>query len=48
MLHTHLHKFRNNMGAYSEEPGERFRQDVMNFEDRYQGQCNENMKGDYI
>ena len=48
MLHAHLDKFKNNMGAYSEERGERFHQDIMNFEQRYQGQYNENMMGDYI
>lgn len=48
MLHAHLDKFKDNLGAYSEEQGERFHQDVMNFEKRYQGQYNENMMGDYI
>ncbi|KAL7851918.1 hypothetical protein SRHO_G00177030 [Serrasalmus rhombeus] len=45
---AHLDKFKENMGAYSEEQGERFHQDIMNFECRYQGQYNENMMGDYI
>ena len=36
------------MGAYSEGQGDRFHQDVMNFERFYQGQYNENMMGDYI
>ncbi|KAL0818421.1 hypothetical protein ABMA28_008887 [Loxostege sticticalis] len=48
MLHAHLDQFKNNLGAYSEEQGERFHQDVMDFEQRYQGQYNENMMGDYI
>lgn len=48
MLHSHLDQFKDNMGAYSEEQGERFHQDVMDFEQRYQGQYNENMMGDYI
>jgi hypothetical protein len=48
MLHAHLDQFKNNMGAYSEEQGERFHQDVMDFERRYQGQYNENMMGDYV
>lgn len=48
MLHAHLDKFKDNMGAYSEEQGERFHQDVLDFERRYQGQYNENMMGDYI
>ncbi|KAF2901795.1 hypothetical protein ILUMI_04391 [Ignelater luminosus] len=38
MLHSHLDEFKDNMGAYSEEHGERFHQDVMDFERRYQGQ----------
>ncbi|GBP45249.1 hypothetical protein EVAR_28997_1 [Eumeta japonica] len=46
MLHAHLDKFKDNLGAYSEEQGERFHQDVMNFEKRYQGQYNENMMVD--
>lgn len=48
MLHAHLDKFKHNLGEYSEEQGERFHQDIMNFEQRYQGQYNENMMGDYI
>ena len=45
---SHLDKFKENMGAYSEEQGERFHQDILDFERRYQGQYNENMMGDYI
>lgn len=48
ILDAHLDKFKENMGAYSEEHGERFHQDIMEFERRYQGQYNENMMGDYI
>ncbi|XP_017483346.1 PREDICTED: uncharacterized protein LOC108372214 [Rhagoletis zephyria] len=48
ILDAHLDKFKENMGAYSEEQGERFHQDIMEFERRYQGQYNENMMGDYI
>jgi hypothetical protein len=48
MLDAHLDKFKDNMGAYSEEQGERFHQDIQEFERRYQGQYNENMMGDYI
>ena len=50
MLHAHLDQFKDNMGAYSEEHGERFHQDVVDFERRrrYQEQYNENMMGDYI
>ncbi|XP_058848577.1 uncharacterized protein LOC117424572 [Acipenser ruthenus] len=48
ILDAYLHKFKENMGAYSEEQGERFHQDILDFERRYQGQYNENMMGDYI
>lgn len=48
ILDAHLNKFKENMGAFSEEQGERFHQDIMDFERRYQGQYNENMMGDYI
>lgn len=48
ILDAHLEKFKQNMGAYSEEQGERFHQDMLDFERRYQGQYNENMMGDYI
>jgi len=29
ILDVHLHKFKDNMGAYSEEQGERFLQDIL-------------------
>ena len=48
MLDAHLDGFKENLGAYSEEHGERFHQDIKDFESRYQGQYNENMMGDYI
>ncbi|KAK8374315.1 hypothetical protein O3P69_018357, partial [Scylla paramamosain] len=48
ILDAHLDNFKVNMGAYSEEQGERFHQNIMNFEQRYQGYFNENMMGDYI
>ncbi|CAK8673450.1 unnamed protein product [Clavelina lepadiformis] len=48
VLHAHLDEFKDNMGDYSEEQGERFHQDIRSFEERYQGQYNENMMGDYI
>lgn len=47
-MHSHLDFFKSNMGDYSEEHGERFHQDVMEFEKRYQGQYNERMMGDYV
>ena len=48
MLDAHLDEFKENLGAYSEEHGERFHRDIKDFESRYQGQYNENMMGDYI
>ena len=48
VLHFHIDEFKDNMGDYSEEQGERFHQDVKSFEERYKGQYNENMRGDYI
>ena len=48
ILDAHLDKFKENMRAYSEEQGERFHQDILDFERCYQGQYNENMMGDYI
>ena len=48
ILDAHLQVFKENMGAYSQEQGERFHQDILDFQRRYQGQYNENMMGDYI
>ena len=48
VLHSHLEVFKSNMGAYFEEQGERFHQDVKEFDKRYQGQYNERMLGDYV
>jgi len=48
MLDAHLGNFKENLGAYSEEQGERFHQDVQEFERRYVGQYDANMMGDYI
>ena len=48
MMHSHLDFFKSSMGDYSEEHGERFHQDDMEFEKRYQGQYNERMMGDYV
>jgi len=47
MLRAHLDKFKENLGAYLEEQGERFYYDIKDFEVRYQGKYNENMTGDY-
>ena len=35
VLHDHLDVFKENMGGYSEEQGERFHQDIRSFEERY-------------
>ncbi len=48
VLHAHLDEFKENLGDYSEEHGERFHQDIKSFEERYKGQYNESMMGDYI
>ena len=48
MLDANLDEFKENLGAYSKEHGERFHQKIKDFESRYQGQYNENMMGDYI
>ena len=48
ILDSHLDKFKENMGAYSEDQGERFHKDILDFEHRYQGENNENMMRDYI
>ncbi|PNF16264.1 hypothetical protein B7P43_G11641 [Cryptotermes secundus] len=41
-LHSHV----DNLGAYSEEQGERFHQDVRDIERRYQGRWNANWLAD--
>lgn len=46
-LHSHVEYFPENLGAYSEEQGERFHQDVRDIERRYQGRWNVNMLADY-
>ena len=48
MVDAHLDEFKENMGANSEEQGERFHQDILYFVRRYQEQYNERMVGDYI
>lgn len=48
MLHSHLNKFKENMGKFSEEQGERFHQDMKDFEKNYQGHYDANMMGDYV
>jgi hypothetical protein len=46
-LDSHLSYFPENLGAVSEEQGERFHQDIKEMERRYQGQWNVNMIADY-
>jgi len=50
VLNAHLDDFKENLGKYSEEQGERFHQDIRAFEERYQrqGQYTESMMGEYI
>ena len=48
VLHSHIDEFKDNMGDYLEEQGERFHQDVKSFEEHYKGQYNESMMGNYI
>jgi hypothetical protein len=47
-LHSHLSFFKQNLGDVSEEHGERFHQDILIMEKRYQGHWNATMMGDYI
>ena len=46
-LHSHLEFFPDNLGAVSDEHGERFHQDIPVVEIRYKGKSNANMMGDY-
>ena len=46
-LNSHLDQFPENLGAVSEEQGERFHQDLMTMEERYQGRWDKNMMADY-
>ena len=46
-LFRHLHEFLENLGAVSDEQGERFRQDIKIMEERYQGRWDMNMMSDY-
>lgn len=47
-LHSHVDFFKANLGAVSEEHGERFHQDIQIMEKRYQGRWDSAMMGDYI
>ena len=46
-LHSHLDKFPENLGAISDEQGERFHQDLKVMETRYQGRWDRHMLADY-
>ena len=46
-LASHIDYFPINLGAYSEEQGERFHQDIKEMERRYQGRWNVNMMADF-
>ena len=46
-LHSHLDFFPENLGAVSDDKGERFHQDVQAMEERYKGVWNEGMMVDY-
>lgn len=46
-LSSHVDYFPENLGAFSEEQGERFHQDLKDVERRYQGGWNINMMADY-
>ncbi|KAK5647850.1 hypothetical protein RI129_002742 [Pyrocoelia pectoralis] len=46
-LHSHLDKFPDNLGNFSEEQGERFHQDIKEMEERYQGRWDHHMMADY-
>ena len=47
-LYSHLDFFSPNMGAISDEHGERFHQDIKTMEKRYQGRWDASMMGDYV
>ncbi|UYV82762.1 hypothetical protein LAZ67_22000770 [Cordylochernes scorpioides] len=46
-LHSHLDFFPDNLGAVSDEHGERFHQDISSMEKRYQGIWSPGMLADY-
>ena len=46
-LHSHLDRFPQNLGDFSEEQGKRFHQDIKVMEERYQGRWDINMMADY-
>lgn len=46
-LHSHINFFPENLGAVSDEQGERFHQDIATIETRYKGRWEPAMLGDY-
>ena len=46
-LHSHLNFFPPNLGAVSDEHGERFHQDITKMKNNYQGKWNPGMMGDF-
>ncbi|GFU97438.1 uncharacterized protein TNCV_1912931 [Trichonephila clavipes] len=46
-LHSHLDRFPQNLGDFSEKQGERFHQDLRTMEERYQGRWDSHMMADY-
>jgi len=46
-LHSHLDFFPSNLGAVSDEHGERFHHDLMVMENRYHNESTTNMLADY-
>ena len=47
-LHSHLDRFPENLGALSDEQGERFHQDILTMEERYQGRWDAHMMAEYV
>lgn len=47
MMDSHLDFFPKNLGDVSDEQGERFHQEILKMEKRYQGRWNEAMMGDF-
>ena len=45
-LHSHLYRFSQNLGDFSEEQGKRFHQDIKVMVERYQGRWDINMMAD--
>ena len=46
-LNSHLDQFPDNLGAVSDELGERFHQDLKIMEERYRGHWDKSMMADY-